>query len=131
MVTARFLTTEKLPVTFTPERLNISDLTDKPLHTRFHRPVFSRIRRESTNTGHQSPYSCVFYAAKALKMLDSLQYLTIYCSVINGTINFDDFDILTANSNKFKLLLRESILIKCDKPILNRKINFFPLELFD
>ena len=35
----------------------------------------------------------------------------------NCTINFDDFDILAAESNKFKLLLRESLLIKRDKPI--------------
>ena len=49
----------------------------------------------------------------------------------NCTINFDDFDILPAESNKFKLLLRESLLIKRDKPILNTTIKSFPLELFD
>ena len=46
-------------------------------------------------------------------------------------INFDNFDILAAESNKLKLLLRESLLVKRDKPILNRKIKSFPLELFD
>ena len=35
----------------------------------------------------------------------------------NCTINFDDFDILATESNKFKLLLRESLLIKRDKTI--------------
>ena len=49
----------------------------------------------------------------------------------NCTRNFDNFDILAAESNKFKLLLRESLLIKHDKPVLNRKIKSFPLELFD
>ena len=49
----------------------------------------------------------------------------------NCTINFDNFDILAAESNKFKLLLRESLLIKRDKPILSRTIKSFPLELFD
>ena len=49
----------------------------------------------------------------------------------NCTIDFDDFDILAAESNIFKLLLRESLLIKRDKPILNRTIKSFPLELFD
>ena len=49
----------------------------------------------------------------------------------NCTINFDNFDILAAKSKKFKLLLRENLLIKCDKPILNRTIKSFPLELFD
>ena len=47
------------------------------------------------------------------------------------TISFDDFDILAANSNKFKLLLREILLIKRDKPSLNWTIKSFPLELFD
>ena len=37
--------------------------------------------------------------------------------------------ILAAESNKFKLILRESLLIKRDKPILNRTIKSFPLEL--
>ena len=49
----------------------------------------------------------------------------------NCTINFDHFDILAAESNKFKLLLRDSGLTKRDKPILNRAIKSFPLELFD
>ena len=42
-----------------------------------------------------------------------------------------DFNILATESNKFKLLLRESLLIKLGKPILNRTIKSFPLELFD
>ena len=49
----------------------------------------------------------------------------------NWAINFDDFSILATDCNKFKLLLRESLLIKRDKPILNRTIKSFPLELFD
>ena len=49
----------------------------------------------------------------------------------NCTINFDDFDILAAESNKFKLLLRKSLLIKHAKPILNSTIKSFPLELLD
>ena len=49
----------------------------------------------------------------------------------NCTINFDSFDILAAESNKSKLLLSESLLIKRDKHILNRTIKSLPLELFD
>ena len=49
----------------------------------------------------------------------------------NRRINFDDFDIIAAESDKFKLLLRESLLIKSDNAILNRTIKLFPLELFD
>ena len=43
----------------------------------------------------------------------------------NCAINFDDFSILATDCNKFKLLLRESLLIKCEKTILNRSINRF------
>ena len=46
-------------------------------------------------------------------------------------VNFDDFNILVTDSNKFKLLLRESLLIKHDKPVLNWTIRSIPSEFFD
>ena len=46
----------------------------------------------------------------------------------NCAVNFDEFSILATDSNKFKLLLRGSLLIKRDKPVLNRTIRLFPLE---
>ena len=49
----------------------------------------------------------------------------------NCAINFDNFSILATDSNKFKLLLKESFLIKCIKPILNRTIKSFPVQLLD
>ena len=67
------------------------------------------------------------------KRLKNVMQSAIYDHLLqcNCTINFDDFDILAAESNKFKLLLKENLLIKGDKPILNRTIKSFPLELFD
>ena len=62
------------------------------------------------------------------RLKDVMQSAILQC---NCTINFDVFDILAAESNKFKLLLRESLLIKNDKPILNRTIKSLPFELFD
>ena len=38
----------------------------------------------------------------------------------NCTINFGDFSILATDSNKLKLLLRESLLIQREKPILKQ-----------
>ena len=35
------------------------------------------------------------------------------------------------DSNKFRLLLRENILIKDDELILNRTMKLYPLEIFD
>ena len=45
--------------------------------------------------------------------------------------SFDNFSILLKESNPFKLQLKESLLISCDKPILNKNIYSFLLELFD
>ena len=44
---------------------------------------------------------------------------------------YDDFSILTTESNEFQLHLKESLLIKRDKPELNRNCYTHPLELFD
>ena len=49
----------------------------------------------------------------------------------NHDASYDDFSILTRENNKFKLRIKESLLIKRDKPDLNKNIYSFPLELFD
>ena len=46
-------------------------------------------------------------------------------------IRFHDFDVLASDTNNFRLLIKESLLIKRDKPILDRTIKSFPLKLFD
>ena len=43
---------------------------------------------------------------------------------------YDDFSILIPENNQFKLHLKESLLIKRDKPELNRNIYTHPFELF-
>ena len=45
--------------------------------------------------------------------------------------SFDNFSILLKESNPFKLQLKESLSISHDKPILNKNIYSFPLEMFD
>ena len=45
--------------------------------------------------------------------------------------SIDHFDILASDSNKFRLLNKESLLIKRDQPQLNKTIKSFPLKLFD
>ena len=49
----------------------------------------------------------------------------------DNVISFDDFDVLASDTNNFRLLIKESLLIKRDKPILDRTIKSFPLKLFD
>ena len=45
--------------------------------------------------------------------------------------SFDNFSILLKESNAFKLQLKESLLISREKPVLNKNIYSFPLELSD
>ena len=49
----------------------------------------------------------------------------------NHECSYDDFSIIARENNRFKLRIKESLLIKRDKPDLNRNIYSFPLELFD
>ena len=47
----------------------------------------------------------------------------------NCSIDFDHFDVLACDANKFRSLIKESLLIKRDQ--LNKTIKSFPLKLFD
>ena len=49
----------------------------------------------------------------------------------NCLIDFNYFDFLDSDANKFRFLITESLLIKCDQPQLNKTIKSFPLKLFD
>ena len=48
----------------------------------------------------------------------------------NHSASYDDFSILTRENKTFLLELKESLLIKKDKPSLNRNISSAPLYLF-
>ena len=48
----------------------------------------------------------------------------------NYSPSFEDFSILTWESNDFKLKITESLLIAHEKPILNKADSSLPLELF-
>ena len=45
--------------------------------------------------------------------------------------NFEDFTVFLKGGNKFKLHLKESLLIKCDKPDVIETFIGYPLEFFD
>ena len=49
----------------------------------------------------------------------------------NCSIDFEHFDIIASDANRFRLLIKESILIKRDQPQLNKNIKLFPSKLFD
>ena len=48
----------------------------------------------------------------------------------DSPITFEDYDILASDSNKFKSFIKELLLIKRDKPVLNRTTKSFRLDFF-
>ena len=54
-----------------------------------------------------------------------------YVLTYECNINFNDFTILSIDSNNVNLLIKESLFIARDKPILNKTVKSFPLELFE
>ena len=64
----------------------------------------------------------IFVRAKTSAIMDHI--------LLGHNATYDDFSILIPENNQFKLDLKESLLIKRDKPELNRNIYTHPLELF-
>ena len=58
----------------------------------------------------------------------AVSYRLLQC---NCTIDFDHFDILASDTNNFRLAIKKNLLIKRDKPVLNRTGKSFLLKLFD
>ena len=46
-------------------------------------------------------------------------------------VDFEDFEVLTQCNNAIFLKIKESLLISCDQPVLNRSESSLPLYLFD
>ena len=53
-----------------------------------------------------------------------------HCLFFNHVGSFEDFSILTYESNPFKLLIKEALLVLRDKPLLNKQVKSIPLQLF-
>ena len=45
--------------------------------------------------------------------------------------SFDEFAILLHRNKKYLLEIKESLLIKCDQPVLNKNISSAALHLFN
>ena len=52
----------------------------------------------------------------------------LFCDHI---VSIDDFKILVTSNSAFDFNVKESILISCDEPILNKNEMSLPLYLFD
>ena len=64
------------------------------------------------------------------KQLKNIKDLAVSDHLLQRTFDFDYFDILATDVSKFNLLVKESVLLKCDNPVLKRTTKSFPLELF-
>ena len=53
-----------------------------------------------------------------------------YLLLLNHDSDFNDFTILCLDNDGFSLLLKESILISRDSPVLNKNTASIPLLLF-
>ena len=49
----------------------------------------------------------------------------------NCAITFDHFDVLAFDTNSFGFLIKKSLLIKREKPVLNSTVKSFPFRRFD
>ena len=46
-------------------------------------------------------------------------------------VSLEDFKILASSNSEFHVKIKESFLIACEKPKLNRNMKSLPLYLFD
>ena len=44
--------------------------------------------------------------------------------------SFEDFTVLNYDPHKFKRLIKESLLVTKDKPLLNKQVKSLKMELF-
>ena len=53
-----------------------------------------------------------------------------HCLLSGHVCSFEDFSVLNYESHKFKRLIKESLLVTKDKPLLNKQVKSLKLELF-
>ena len=51
------------------------------------------------------------------------------CLLLSYVCSFDDFTVLNYESHKFKRLIKESLLVTKDKPLLIKQVKSLKLEL--
>ena len=53
-----------------------------------------------------------------------------HCLLSGHVCSFEDFTVLNHESHKFKRLIKESLLVSKDKPLLNKQVKSLKLEFF-
>ena len=66
---------------------------------------------------------------KSIKDANELA-ISDYLLQCDSPITFNNFDFIASDPSKLKLFIKENLLIKRDKPVLNRAARSFPLNIF-
>ena len=53
-----------------------------------------------------------------------------HCELCSHPANYDNFDIVDRSRNDFELLIKESILIGKESPVLNKQVESFQRALY-
>ena len=51
--------------------------------------------------------------------------------ICDQPVSFDDYKVLASSNSEFHLKIKESLLISCSQPVLNKNEAFLLLHLFD
>ena len=78
----------------------------------------------------RKPFAQCFISMQGLKYAEKVWIYTDQRKFLKRNF-FEGFTILLKENKRFKLHLKESLLIKLDNPELDRNIYSYPLEIFD
>ena len=85
-------------------------------------------RHLKVRSGEHIGFSLLTFKKVKPSAESSIRDHLLFC---NYDSSFDDFTVLAQGPNVLLLEIKESLLIMCDKPILNNKISSGPLFLFN
>ena len=51
--------------------------------------------------------------------------------ICDQPVSFDNFKVLASRNSEFHLKIKESLLVLCDQPVLNKTEASLPVHLFD
>ena len=54
-----------------------------------------------------------------------------YMLICDQPVSFDNFKVLASRNSEFHLKIKESLLVLCDQPVLNKTEASLPVHLFD
>ena len=132
----------KLKVNFkSPCKLSLLFRYKDSIKKEIHSDIVYRYRCSNCKVTDYGKTNCHFFTRAAEHMgisnltgkcLKSVKQSAISDHLLecNCWIDFDHFDILAFDANKFRLLIKESLLIKRDQPQFNKTIESIPLKLF-